>query len=290
MDSTPSTAMEKNAAPAPRKRESVAGKAKPFVKWAGGKRQLLPAIRAGVPELQGRYFEPFVGGGAVFFDLAPQRAILSDANAELINCYVAVRDRVEALIGALRGHVYDKDHYYRVRALSPDTLDEVERAARTIYLNKTGFNGLYRVNSKGIFNVPFGRFKNPNICDEPNLRACSARLARVAIHRRPFEAVLDDARAGDFVYFDPPYVPLSKTAYFTAYSDLKFDLEDQERLAQVTERLACRGVKVMLSNSDVEWVRKRYARFTMRNVLAPRSVNSLVSARGLVRELLVTSY
>jgi DNA adenine methylase len=263
---------------------------KPFVKWAGGKRQLLPAIRAALPPAFARYFEPFVGGGAVFFDLDPRAAILSDANAELINCYVVVRDRVDALSRALRGHVYDKRHYYRVRALRPDDLDAVERAARTIYLNKTGFNGLYRVNSKGIFNVPFGRYKNPNFCDEPTLRACSARLAGVALHCRPFEAVLGEAQAGDFVYFDPPYVPLSRTAHFTAYSDLKFDLADQERLACVFERLADRGVRFMLSNSDVEWVRERYARFRTIEVQATRLVNSVSSSRGRISELLVKSY
>jgi DNA adenine methylase len=267
-----------------------AAKARPFLKWAGGKRQLLPAIRKATPRAYVRYLEPFVGGGAVFFDLSPARAILSDANAELINCYEVVRGRVDDLIATLRGHVYDKDHFYRVRAIAPESLDEVARAARTIYLNKTGFNGLYRVNKSGIFNVPFGRFKNPNICDEPTLRACSARLAGVSLRCRPFEAVLSEAEAGDFVYFDPPYVPLSRTSNFTAYHDLKFVLEDQERLACAFETLSARGTWVMLSNSDVEWVRARYARFNVRDVFAPRSVNSVVSARGLVRELLVTNY
>ena len=290
MDATPSHTARKGAGATAGARGGSVGKARPFLKWAGGKRQLLPAIRAALPKISRAYFEPFVGGGAVFFDLEPRRAVLSDANAELINCYAAVRDNVDALIRALRGHVYDRDYYYRIRALSPDSLDEVERAARTIYLNKTGFNGLYRVNSKGVFNVPFGRFKNPNICDEPTLRACSARLAGVEVRCRPFDAVLDDAAAGDFVYFDPPYIPLSKTSYFTAYNDLKFDLDDQERLARVFERLADRGVRVMLSNSDVGWVRERYARYAPKSVFAPRSVNSVVSARGLVRELLVTSY
>lgn len=266
------------------------GRAKPFLKWAGGKRQLLPSIRAAAPRAYLRYLEPFVGGGAVFFDLAPARAILSDANAELINCYEVVRDRVDALVGTLREHVYDREHYYRVRALAPESLDAVRRAARTIFLNRTGFNGLYRVNKSGIFNVPFGRYKNPRICDEPTLRACSARLAGVDLRCRPFEAVLAEAEAGDFVYFDPPYVPLSRTANFTAYHDLKFALEDQERLARAFEQLAARGSWVMLSNSDVDWVRARYARFNVRDVFAPRRVNSVVSARGLVRELLVTNY
>jgi DNA adenine methylase len=285
-----STAASGSSKPAAPGADAAPLPAKPFLKWAGGKRQLLPAIRAAAPAISGRYFEPFVGGGAVFFDLAPPRAVISDANVELVNCYTVVRDRVDALVAALRNHVYERDHFYRVRALRPESLDPVERAARTIYLNKTGFNGLYRVNSKGIFNVPFGRFKNPNFCDEPTLRACARRLAGVTILSRPFEEVVDDPAPGEFVYLDPPYVPVSRTAYFTAYSNLKFDLADQERLAVVFERLAARGVKVMLSNSDVEWVRNRYARFNVQNVLAPRSVNSDVSARGLVRELLVTSY
>jgi DNA adenine methylase len=263
---------------------------KPFLKWAGGKRQLLPAIRACLPESFQRYHEPFVGGGAVFFDLGPKRAFLSDANDELVGCYLAVRDRARELIEALRGHVYEKEHYYRVRAWDPARLDEVARAARMIYLNRVGFNGLYRVNSKGIFNVPFGRHKNPKICDEETLLACSARLKGTDISRHPFERVREDAAPGDFVYFDPPYIPLSRTASFTAYSDLKFDGDDQERLAVVFERLAARGVQVMLSNSDVPWVKERYARFHVRQVLATRKVNSVSTSRGVVGELLVTSY
>jgi DNA adenine methylase len=264
--------------------------AKPFLKWAGGKRQLLPVIRANLPAAFSRYHEPFVGGGAVFFDLAPKRAVLSDANDELVNCYRIVRDRAQELVAALRGHVYEKDHYYRIRAWDPAALDAVQRAARTIYLNKAGFNGLYRVNSKGIFNVPFGRHKNPAICDEANLLACSAQLKGAEIARRRFEEVLGEASAGEFVYFDPPYIPVSRTANFTAYSDLKFEAEDQERLARTFEELAGRGVHVMLSNSDVAWVRERYARFRVTEVLATRSVNSVSSSRGLIGELLVTSY
>jgi DNA adenine methylase len=290
MDAIQSTAHEKSATTGTRAGRDGSTKAKPFVKWAGGKRQLLPAIRLNLPKRFARYFEPFVGGGAVFFDLEPPCAILSDANAELINCYLAVRDHVDELIRALRGHVYDKEHYYRVRAIPPETLGEVERAARTIFLNKTGFNGLYRVNSKGVFNVPFGRYVKPNFCDVANLLGCSARLKGAEISRRRFEQVLDEARAGDFVYFDPPYIPLSRTSSFTAYSDLKFEGDDHERLACVFEELARRGVHVMLSNSDVAWVRKRYARFRVTEVLAMRQVNSVSSSRGLIGELLVTSY
>jgi DNA adenine methylase len=263
---------------------------KPFLKWAGGKRQLLPAIRESLPASFARYHEPFVGGGAVFFDLGPDRARLSDANDELIGCYLAVRDRVHELIAALRDHVYEKEHYYAVRSWDPAQLDDVQRAARMIYLNKAGFNGLYRVNSSGIFNVPFGRYKNPNICDEGTLLACSAQLKGAEISRRPFETVVDEAKEGDFVYFDPPYIPLSRTSNFTAYSDLKFAGDDQERLARVFEQLAARGVHAMLSNSDVPWVRARYAKFDVRQVLATRKVNSVSSSRGLIGELLVTSY
>lgn len=287
---TPKPIQPNGAPPLPMAPNTRMSFAKPFLKWAGGKRQLLPAIRANLPASFARYHEPFVGGGAVFFDLAPKRAVLSDANDELVSCYLVVRDRVRDLVAALRGHVYEKEHYYRVRALDPSALDAVERAARTIYLNKAGYNGLYRVNSRGIFNVPFGRHRNPTICDEPNLLACSAQLRGAEIARRPFESVLGVAAAGEFVYFDPPYIPVSRTSNFTAYSDLRFEEAEQERLARAFEELARRGVRVMLSNSDVEWVRERYAAFRVTEVLATRSVNSVSSSRGLIGELLVTSY
>jgi DNA adenine methylase len=263
---------------------------RPFLKWVGGKGQLLLELRRSYPARCGRYHEPFIGGGAVFFDLEPDDAIISDANEELISCYRVVQNDVEALIVALQEHVYEKEHYYAVRELDPAALDPVERAARTIYLNRAGFNGLYRVNSAGKFNVPFGRYKNPLICDADNLRGCAGALSGIEIRERSFEGVLDVARRGDFVYFDPPYIPVSDTAYFTAYQKHGFGMTNQEKLAQVFEELAGRGVKVMLSNSDVPWIHERYARFAVRVVKANRFVNSNSRRRGPVGEVVVTSY
>lgn len=273
--------------------ESVATtetRAKPFLKWVGGKRQVLKKIRSLYPASIGRYYEPFVGGGAVFFDLRPSEATLSDTNRELVDCYTVVRDRVEELIEALAAHVYEKDHYYAVRDLDPYDLDPVARAARMIYLNKTGFNGLYRVNSKGKFNVPFGRYDNPSFCDERTLRACSECLAGQEIRRGSFEMVLGAARPGDFVYLDPPYIPLSKTANFTAYQRRGFGMDNQEKLAQVFDELASRGVSAMLSNSDVPWIHERYEDHNIRVIKAVRQVNSDGSRRGPVGEVVVTSY
>jgi len=265
-------------------------KAKPFLKWVGGKRQVLRSLRPLCPSSFGRYHEPFVGGGAVFFDLAPAAAFLSDTNAELVDCYMTVRDRVEDLIAALSVHVHDRDYYYLVREQDPFSLDPVQRAARTIFLNKTGFNGLYRVNSHGRFNVPFGRYDNPRICDRETLRICSGRLASAHVECGSFELVLGTARKGDFVYFDPPYIPLSRTSNFTAYQQSGFGMANQERLAEVFEELAGRGVKVMLSNSDVEWIHERYRDYRVSVVKATRKVNSNGSLRGPVGEVVVTSY
>jgi len=191
---------------------------RPFLKWAGGKSQLLGGLRARVPKSYERYFEPFLGGGALFFSLRPAKGVLGDVNGEIVDCYTAVRDDVGGLVAALQNHRYDAGHYYAVRDADPAKLSLVERAARTIFLNKTGFNGLYRVNRAGKFNVPFGRYAKPSICNEENLRACSAALANVELVAGDFERVASRARAGDFVYFDPPYVPLSRTAAFTAYA------------------------------------------------------------------------
>ncbi len=263
---------------------------RPFLKWVGGKGQLLLELRKSYPKKTGCYHEPFVGGGAVFFDLLPKRAILSDANKELIDCYRVVRNNLGALIKLLKLHVYERDCYYEMRGRDPNDLDRVSRAARTIYLNKTGFNGLYRVNSKGEFNVPFGRHKNPRICDEKNLRGCSAVLGDVKIKRSVFKKVLDVAEKGDFVYFDPPYIPLSNTSYFTAYQRNGFGMTNQEELADVFDALAARGVNVMLSNSDVPWMHERYRDHRIRSIQAKRLVNSKSSGRGPVGEVIVTSY
>jgi DNA adenine methylase len=261
---------------------------RPFLKWAGGKGQLLGELRSLVPDLRGRYFEPFLGGGALFFDLLPKRGVLSDVNAEIVGCYVAVRDQVEELIRILKKHRYDPDHYYAVRDKDPAELSPVERAARTIFLNKTGFNGLYRVNRSGKFNVPFGRYRKPLICDEQNLRACSAALAKVELTVCDFETSAMRAKKGDFVYFDPPYVPLSRTSTFTAYAPGGFDHVSQKRLAKVFGMLARRGVHVLLSNSDVPEVRELYGTYQIEIVRAARSINSKATRRGPVSEVLVT--
>jgi DNA adenine methylase len=212
---------------------------------------------------------------------------LSDVNREIIDCYTAVRDDVTGLVAALRDHRYDSKHYYEVRNADPAKLALVERAARTIFLNKTGFNGLYRVNRAGKFNVPFGRYAKPAICDEQNLRACSAALADVELVAADFERAASRAAAGDFVYFDPPYVPLSRTAAFTAYAPGGFDLAAQSRLAAFFDKLAERGVAVLLSNSDVPEIRKLYARYAMDTIEATRAINCKATRRGPVRELLV---
>jgi len=272
------------------------GKPKPFVKWAGGKRQLLTKFRELYPDEFGTYHEPFVGGGAVFFDLTVrcgplgELAVLSDQNSELMDCYRAIRDDLGALMHALGRHQYDEKHYYSQRERDPAKLSLVERAARMLYLNRTGFNGLYRVNSKGKFNVPFGRHKNPTICDRPNLLACNAALADVELFDEPFETVLDRARKGDFAYLDPPYIPLSPTANFTAYQKHGFGMANQKKLADVFDQLAASGVMVMLSNSDVPWVHEAYARHTIRVIKARRAVNSNGARRGPVGEVVVTSY
>jgi DNA adenine methylase len=262
---------------------------RPFLKWAGGKGQLLSALRPYVPPGYRRYFEPFLGGGALFFDRLPEKGVLSDVNAEIVGCYVAVRDQVDKLIRALKVHRYEADHYYAVRDTDPHSLAPIERAARTIFLNKTGFNGLYRVNRSGKFNVPFGRYARPLICDEDNLRACSKALAKVELVVADFEGAVARARLGDFVYFDPPYVPLSRTATFTAYAAGGFGLEQQQRLAALFARLAGRGVHVLLSNSDVPEIRTLYAAYRIETVKATRTINSKATRRGPVSEVLVTA-
>ncbi len=270
----------------------------PFVKWAGGKRQLLRALLPRVDRARpfGAYHEPFVGGGALFFALWGQgwlndtAVYLSDNNEELITAYRVVRDDVDSLIARLEAHAaqHGKDYYYEVRAHVPTS--PVDRAARMIYLNKTCYNGLYRVNSKGLFNVPFGRYKNPTIVDRANLEAASKALARAEVFVSSFEGVLERAEAGDFVYFDPPYAPLSATSNFTSYGKAGFGVADQERLAEVVAGLADRGVKVLLSNSSADLVKRLYGRYTLEWVEAGRNINSKSAGRGPLLEALVSTY
>lgn len=263
---------------------------RPFLKWVGGKTQLLEQLRPLFPTMFGRYFEPFVGGAALFFALRPGGATLSDVNDELIDCYRAIRDDVEAVIAVLKEHRYEREHYYSVRDIDPRRLSIEERAARTIFLNKTGFNGLYRVNRAGKFNVPFGRHSNPSFCDEDNLRSCALALRGVELRVRDFRTVAADAKRGDFVYFDPPYVPVSDTADFTSYVASGFSSRDQEELAEVFARLTKKGVFAMLSNSDAPFVRDLYSEFVIDDVFATRSVNSNAAKRGKVVEVVVRNY
>ncbi|MEH2433972.1 MAG: DNA adenine methylase [Nostoc sp.] len=264
---------------------------RPFLKWAGGKSRLIQQYIPYFPKSYKNYYEPFLGGGAVFFYLQPSTAFLTDINAELINTYCCVRDHVEELISILKEHKirHDKDYYYSIRNHSGGT--DIEKAARIIYLNKTCFNGLYRVNSQGKFNVPLGRYDNPNICSEVLLKAASEALSTSKIKQTDFVDVLNYATSSDdFIYFDPPYYPVSETSYFTAYSSYRFAEDQQVQLKDVFEKLAGRGVKVMLSNSDCEFIRNLYSSFHIHTISASRAINSNAKKRGKITELLVTSY
>ena len=267
----------------------------PFLKWAGGKRQLLAHIEALLPWRIDTYFEPFLGGAAVFFRLAAgarfRRAVLADANPELVNCYQSIRDDVDGVIGELRRYRNDRALYYRVRSRDPEKLSETARAARLIYLNRCGYNGLYRVNSSGRFNVPFGRYRDPVICDEPRLRAAAAALKKAKIVCGDFARTLKNVGPDDFAYLDPPYVPLSATASFTAYAARDFGAADQQRLAGILRSLAARRVPALLSNSDCATTRDLYRDFDrIDRVAARRAINSVGHARGPVDEILVRSF
>jgi DNA adenine methylase len=268
----------------------------PFLKWAGGKTQLLKQFEAFYPESFGGYVEPFLGSGAVFFHVRflfdPKRILLADQNEELINCYQVVRDEVDGLIKLLRSHRvrHSRKHYYAVRSQGPSELSPVERAARLIYLNKTCYNGLYRVNSGGGFNVPMGSYQNPGIFDEGGLRRASRCLADVRLKTSDFRHCQKFAEPGDFVYIDPPYYPISVTSSFTAYGAKAFDEADQRSLAEVFSELDKKGCLVMLSNSDSPFVRSLYRAYQLNLVRARRSINSVGSKRGGVSEVVVRNY
>jgi DNA adenine methylase len=263
----------------------------PFIKWAGGKRSLVEQIRPYLPARFGRYFEPFVGGAALFFELGePAReATLSDNNRRLVATYRGLRDHTDEVVRLLKSYPYQRKFFERMRRrYDIDTASDAEVAAWFIYLNKTGYNGLYRVNSKNRFNVPFGRYTEPNICDEPNLRACAQALGNAQLLDADFEEVTRSARVGDLVYFDPPYVPLSATSSFTSYTAEGFGPDDQRRLRDVARRLAQRGVHVLVSNSSAAAVRELYgADFDIAEVWARRSINSKSAGRSAIPELLI---
>lgn len=277
---------------------------RPFLKWAGGKTRLIGQYQPYFPEKFTTYYEPFLGGGAVFFYLAQQhpglQAVLTDINPELINAYRCVRDKVEELILLLEEHQSEhsknnKDYYYSVRSRSYKK--DTEKAARLIYLNKTCYNGLYRENSKGEFNVPIGRYKNPNICQADLLRSVSSLLAPAQIEVRKFDEILDFATSSeDFVYFDPPYYPISATSNFTTYSRDNFKESEQLKLRDIFAELAERGVKVMLSNSNCDFIEKIYRDTQifpnqslpkLIEISASRGINSNSFKRGKIKEVLI---
>jgi DNA adenine methylase len=266
----------------------------PFLKWAGGKRQVVPEILKRLPARINTYYEPFLGGGAVFFALAGEgafrRAVICDRNRDLIDAYLGLRDDVDGVIARLARMKHDSDTYYRVRAQDPAKLTLTQRSARIIYLNRTCYNGLYRVNRAGQFNVPFGRYKNPRILDRDNLRAVSRTLQLARIERGDFEGLVEKAEPGDAVYFDPPYSPVSPTSSFTSYHSLPFGNEEQARLAKVMRQLKKRGVYAVLSNSDVPLTRHLYRGFNVEKVQVHRRINSRPDRRGPISELLVRTH
>jgi DNA adenine methylase len=241
-----------------------------------------------------RHVEPFVGGGALFFSRRPGRALLTDINSSLVGAYAAIRDDLSGVISALRALAkrHSKEGYYEVRQRynQGQRLSPAKRAAMFIYLNKTCFNGLHRVNRKGEFNVPVGSYKNPRILNEEGLQAASRALKHAHLECAPFDALLEKAKPGDFVYFDPPYEPVSQTASFTSYARDGFSQEDQARLRDVYKALDRRGCKLMLSNSDVPFIRSLYSEFEVETVAAPRAINCDAKGRGKVREVVVRNY
>jgi DNA adenine methylase len=267
-----------------------------LVKWAGGKKQLLPQFRKHFPNKFNRYFEPFVGGGAIAFYVLkyynPREVYLSDSNEELINAYRVVKDNVDELIKILRQYKlkHSKDFYYDVRRIVPDALSNIERAARFIYLNKTCFNGLYRVNSRGQFNVPMGNYNNPAIVNEDDLREISRLLKRAKLDINDFEHIESEVKEGDFVYFDPPYYPISKSSNFTTYTKENFLERDQKRLAELFKRLDKKGVKVMLSNSSADFIKELYKGYIPKIVMATRMINCDAKGRGKINEVVITNY
>jgi len=266
-----------------------------FVKWAGGKKQLLEQFKPFFPEKIERYFESFVGGGAVAFYIIknyhPKEIFLSDINEELVNCLNIIKNDVDSLIKLLKKMKanHSKETYYKVRAEDPKLLCDVDRASRFIYLNKTCFNGLYRVNSKGGFNVPIGSYKNPAIVSEEELREISHLLKNAKVNTLQFYDAVKDAKKGDFIYFDPPYYPLKKES-FTTYTKDAFLEKEQEHLAKVFNELDKKGCNVMLSNSDTKFIKDLYKDRHIKIVKATRMINCDATKRGKINEVVVTNY
>jgi DNA adenine methylase len=270
----------------------------PVLKWVGGKRQLLGTLNPLLPSKKiTAYCEPFVGGGALLFKLQPNIAFINDINDDLICVYSVIKNDVEALIAALQGFRNEADYFYAVRDWDRDkdkysALSDVEKAARMLYLNKTCYNGLFRVNNAGEFNSPFGNYRNPNIVNAPTLRAVSSYLNSASIHLTSIDyaEVLKTLPKGTFVYLDPPYDPVSDTSNFTGYSKDGFTRDDQIRLRECCDDLAARGLQFMLSNSATDFIRKQYAAYHITIVQAKRAVNADSTKRGEVDEVVVRNY
>lgn len=270
----------------------------PFLKWVGGKRQLLNEITNFLPKDIKRlqYHEPFIGGGAVFFALQPKNARINDFNEELINVYRVVRDSPSELIESLKKHKNSHDYYYSIREQDRmplfSELSPIERASRIIYLNKTCYNGLFRVNNAGEFNVPYGKYKNPNIVNEPVIRATSKYLNtnQIEILHGDYAEALSDISSKSFVYLDPPYHPISDTSNFTGYIQGGWNADDQLRLRDVCIELDRKGVKFLLSNSSAQMIKDIYSNFNIEIVCASRAINCDANKRGNVEEVLIRNY
>ncbi len=270
----------------------------PFTKWTGGKRQLLPIIKSLMPDNYNNYFEPFVGGGALFFNLSPNKAVINDFNNELINCYQQIKKYPQKLIELLAKHQENnsKEYYLKLRSADRDNridkMTNVERAARIMYMLRVDFNGLYRVNSKNQFNVPYGRYKNPKIVDSDLILSISQYLNsnNIKILTGDFEKAIQDVAVGDFVYFDPPYIPLSETSAFTSYTHEDFTYEDQVRLRDCFKKLDEKGAFLMLSNSSSPLVEELYKDFNIHKVEVTRTNGAKTSSRGRISEIIVTNY
>lgn len=267
----------------------------PFLKWAGGKRQLMKEIDKYIPTKISTYYEPFLGGGAVLFNIQPKKAIVNDSNPELINAYKVVRDNIDELIADLKKHENKKEYFYNIRKIDRtveyNSLSDIKKASRLIYLNKTCYNGLFRVNLSGEFNTPFGNYKNPNIVNEHVLRAVSNYLNKndIKFLCGDFEESIKGIRKEAFVYFDPPYAPISDSSSFTGYTIDGFNDEDQKRLENICNKLQERGVKFLLSNSTAPIILDLYQKYDIKYVDAKRNINSIGEGRGDIKEVLIKS-
>ena len=269
---------------------------KPILKWAGGKRQLLPVLIKNIPDKFNTYYEPFIGGAALLISLYSlnkiNESVISDINKDLYNLYKTIKENPQQLIDELDNLEFknNKEDYYKARELFNSTEDPANRSALLIYLNRHGYNGLYRVNSSNKFNVPFGKYNNPGMPSSRNIMSLSELFQSCTIMNSDFELTVNNAKKGDFVYFDPPYMPLSKTSYFTGYTHSGFDEKDQERLAKTFQELSDRGVYVMESNSSTDFIKELYKDFNLLEVDARRNINSVGTKRNSIKELIITNY